>query len=106
MLLVDMIYVLIQPEADERGVSDEQFGSSLGGESIMDAQDAFYEELILFFHGLRRGDLVTALKKQKTLIQKAIQEVDLKIQKIDLDELVQKAFASGKPSTNLPELSE
>jgi len=59
---------------------------------------------VLFFRGLGRTDVATAVKTQGELIAKAIQVVDDRIQNIDTTSLLQEAF--GKPSTKSPESSE
>ena len=48
MLLVDVIYCLIKPQADAAEVTDEMFGCSLDGEAVWSACNAFYAELIDF----------------------------------------------------------
>ena len=62
ILLCDVIFALVKPQADQQGVTDEQFGAALGGEAILAAQTALYEELVHFFRGLGRNDLAKAVK--------------------------------------------
>jgi hypothetical protein len=47
--LCDVLYVICKDEAEAQNVSDENFGRSLGGDSLALAADAFVEELIDFF---------------------------------------------------------
>ena len=56
--LVDVLYCLCKPEADARGISDEDFGRALAGDVITQAVDAFVEELIDFFPDARRRNLL------------------------------------------------
>jgi hypothetical protein len=49
LLLIDTIFVLIEPQAKEQGVSDEEFGSSLTPECALKAKDAFWEVWQDFF---------------------------------------------------------
>ncbi len=79
MLLVDVIYVLIQDQADKVEVSDEDFGYALNGEAIHAAQEAFYEELVLFFRGLGRKHLAMAVETQKQIINRAGELVEKKL---------------------------
>jgi hypothetical protein len=76
--LVDVVYVLCQPQADTIGLSDEQFGERFHGDTIESAALAFMEafrdfcpsprqraaiaKLIETWHkvGQRMGDLVTS----------------------------------------------
>jgi len=54
ILLVDILWVLCEGQAKSAGVTDEDFGSSLAGESIAEATRAFLDELADFFPGARR----------------------------------------------------
>ena len=54
ILLVDILWVLCEGQAKAAGVTDEDFGSSLAGDSIETATRAFLDELVDFFPGARR----------------------------------------------------
>ncbi len=54
VLLVDILWVLCEGGAKSAGVTDEDFGSSLAGDSIEEATRAFLDELVDFFPGARR----------------------------------------------------
>ena len=54
ILLVDILRVLCEGQAKAAGVTDDDFGSSLAGDSIADATRAFLDELVDFFPGARR----------------------------------------------------
>ena len=54
VLLVDILWVLCEGQAKAAGVTDDDFGSSLAGDSISDATRAFLDELVDFFPGARR----------------------------------------------------
>jgi len=45
VLLVDVLYVVCQEQADEANVTDEQFGRAMAGDAIDGATKAFLEEL-------------------------------------------------------------
>jgi len=49
VLLADVLYVICRQEAEEKGVSDEEFGRSLAGRPIADATMALLEEIVDFF---------------------------------------------------------
>jgi len=99
VLLCDVIFVLIKPQADALGVTDEQFGAALGGEAILNAHAAFYDELIGFFQGMGRTDLVRAVTAQRNLINKAISKVAMQIEGMDLDKILEEII--GNSSTSL-----
>ena len=102
ILLCDVIYVLIQPQADELKVSDEQFGAALGGEVIHAAQTAFYEELVDFFQGLGRNDLAKAVNAQRRVIDLTVERIGTKLDGINLEKVLTEAEETifGSPSTN------
>ena len=54
ILLVDILWVLCEGQAKAAGVTDDDFGSSLAGDSVSDATRAFLDELVDFFPGARR----------------------------------------------------
>jgi hypothetical protein len=52
--LVDVIYVLCRDEAQQRNVTDEDFGRAMAGDALERAADAFITELADFFPEPRR----------------------------------------------------
>ena len=108
ILLVDVIFVLCKPQADEKKVSDVDFGESMGGEAIQTASIALYEELIDFFLKCGRKDKATAVQKMRNLVMSYVNAMDEKMQAVDLEAPMQKAVDRefGKLSTDLQVLSE
>ncbi len=88
ILLCDMIYVICKPEADQRSVSDEDFGRSMAGDAIDHATTSLLEELVDFFPKSRRALLTKALGKFRQLETKAIQLVDKQLDDPKLEEKV------------------
>jgi hypothetical protein len=54
VLLIDTIFALVKPQADRLGVTDVEFGESLGGDAAYAAYEAFMAEWRDFFRSLRR----------------------------------------------------
>ncbi|MHB9070475.1 MAG: hypothetical protein ACYC54_08895 [Sedimentisphaerales bacterium] len=79
ILLCDVVYCLIKPQADSLGVTDVDFGRALGGDAILAAQTALYEELVDFFQKRGRPDRARAVAAQKTMIEMAIESVRMKL---------------------------
>ena len=79
ILLCDVVYCLIKPQADTLGVTDVDFGRALGGDAILAAQTALYEELVDFFQKRGRPDRARAVAAQKTMIEMAIESVRMKL---------------------------
>jgi hypothetical protein len=100
ILICDVIYALIKPQADTAGVSDEQFGASLGGEYIKPAQDAFYGELVDFFQKLGRLDLKKLVEYQGKLIDQAVKQITTRIENLDLE--TELGSIRGPTSTTSP----
>ena len=61
ILLCDILWVLCEGQAKTAGVTDDDFGSSLAGDSISEATRAFLDELVDFFPGARRAILKKAV---------------------------------------------
>lgn len=63
VVLCDVLYAAIKPQADSLGVTDEQFGQSLGGDELDAALSALLEELVGFFRPAQREVLRSMLGK-------------------------------------------
>ncbi len=100
ILLCDVIFAILKPQADAAGVSDAEFGAALGGEVIMAAQKAFYEELVGFFRQLGRGDLARAVEAQQRMILLAVAAVERRIEGVDVEGEIEKTL--GNWSSNSP----
>ena len=83
ILLCDIIYCLIKPQSDALGITDEQFGQALGGDAILNAQNAFYEEMSDFFQKRGRTDRATAIGKQQLMINLAVRQINLRLEQIN-----------------------
>ena len=44
VLLVDVLYAVCKPECDQKGVSDEDFGAAMAGDTVEQATDALLDE--------------------------------------------------------------
>ena len=103
ILLCDAIFALVKPQADAAGVTDEQFAAAMGGDAILAAQTAFYEELVDFFRKLGRSDLAKAVDAQRRMIDLAVQRIETRIDRLDLEAAIETTL--GESSTNSPESS-
>lgn len=63
VLLADVLYAVVKPEADARGVDDADFGRALAGDSVAAATTALLEGLVAFFPSPRARLLRQALAK-------------------------------------------
>ena len=87
VMLADIIYAICKPQADEKNITDEQFGGLLNGNAIAEATEAFIEELIDFFPPAKQGALRKMTEKVKTLETKGM---DYAINLLDSQKLDQK----------------
>jgi hypothetical protein len=104
VLRVDVIFAIVRPQAEHAGVggvTDEQFGEALGGEAILAASEAFFEELTGFFRGMGRTELASALLKQQTVLSRAGELMQSRIDAIDLESLAG-GVTLGTPSASSP----
>jgi hypothetical protein len=68
VLLVDVIFALLKPEAEQKSVTDEQFASALGGDAAYQAFEAFMAEWRDFFQRLRRQTEAKAIAANMELV--------------------------------------
>ena len=101
--LVDVLYCLCKDEADKLGVSDEDFGRTMGGDSLNRASDAFLAEYTDFFPDPRvRAGLTKVLEKARKVEGLVMARMETELDAIDLDDVVAKLKgSSGKsPATS------
>jgi hypothetical protein len=94
VLLCDILFVVIQPEAISKGISDEDFGRSLGGDVLEAATTALLEELVDFFPSAKRTVFRKALTKLKQLEALAIDTATQRLESPELEERMKKSLAS------------
>ena len=73
VLLCDCVYAICKPEAEARGITDEDFGRAMAGDAIEHACTALLEELVDFFPEPKRRVLAKAIERLRQLEAKAIQ---------------------------------
>jgi hypothetical protein len=92
ILLCDVVFVCVEPEAKIRSVTDEQFGESLGGEVVNNARDAFFAELVDFFRQTGRRELVKAIQTQEAVIGMAVARIEDRVSNLDLAKFLNEAI--------------
>lgn len=118
VLLVNTLYAISKPQADEREITEETFGEFLVGDTIEQAATALVRGIISFFPSDRRTVLerlwkatsrtrteaiqLATTKLDSPLIEQAIHSA---IQKAS-DEIDQRLRSFGEPSGSSPESSE
>jgi hypothetical protein len=94
VLLCDILFSLVQPEAQAKNISDEDFGRALGGDVLDQATTALLEELVDFFPSGRRQVFRKALDKRKTLEGKALETATRRLESMELEQKMAAALAA------------
>ncbi len=104
VLLCDILFALVQPEAEAKQVTDEDFGRALGGDVLDFATTALLEELVDFFPSGKRTVFRKALEKLKKLEGIALETATKRLESDELERKMTAALASmsGDSSGNSP----
>ncbi len=106
ILLCDVLYCVCKPEADSRGVTDVQFGESMGGDALQAGEEALMESLAFFSHPSKREAVRRAWAKAKEFREKATAVACKKLEDPSLDRkldaLLEKAMAEGDLRPPMP----
>lgn len=94
VLLCDVLYAVCKPTADERGVSDEEFGRGLAGDAIEHATDALLTAIVSFSPSPRdRAALGQVLTKARAAMDRARDAIDERIASGEVDRAIDRAIA-------------
>jgi ribosome biogenesis protein Tsr3 len=104
---VDVLFVVCKNQADQAGVTDEQFGMAMGGDAIDLATKAFLEELTSFTPSPRdRARAQKVIDATWRMIDKVQDMLDAKAER-DLPAAIQAVTSAlGSLSTSSPDSSE
>ncbi len=104
VLLCDVVYAVCKPEADARGVSDEDFGRSMAGDAIEYATKALLEELVDFSPSPRdRTNLGRVLETTWQVMDRARDVIETRLKSVDVESVVEQALkAAGNSSGDAP----
>jgi hypothetical protein len=93
--LCDVLYVLVKEQADARKLTDEDFGTGMGGDALGAGADALVKAIVDFFQspGQRKavGDL---LSKGRELGERAAAKLSARVAAADLDALAERLLGS------------
>ena len=102
VLLCDVLYALCKEQADQQGVTDEQFGRAMAGDVIDQATEALLEELSGFFPSRKRRLVRAALQKLDALEEMALQAAEAKLESGEIEEEFRRELKSGGLSISSP----
>ena len=97
-LLVDILWVCVEEEAKAAGVTDEEFGRSLAGESIEEATRAFLDELVDFFPGAKRLFLKKAVELSRKFGGEMTEALGKALEDPELERRVEESMRSSASS--------
>lgn len=104
--LVDVVFAMVKEQADAAGVTDEEFGRSLGGDSLANMADAFREAIADFCPDpAARRTLRDAWNKAEQLGRVLVNRAATKLAAMDLDRMADGLLAessSGATTSPVP----
>ena len=100
VLLCDVIYCLVRPDADAKDITDEDFGRAMAGDAIDHATTALLEELVDFFPGPKRRVLAKALAKLKALEARALQVAETRLDDPELEARIEAELNASMPGSS------
>lgn len=105
VLLVDVIYVLVKPQADNRDLSDEDFGRSLYGDALDRATQAFLDALTNFFPSRRREILRRVRERAEEVTEKMAKLTMEQMESGELEKAIEREMKQirGEQSADSPE---
>ena len=97
----ETIYAICRPQADQKGVSEEQFLEGVAGDSLDEAADVIEDELVNFFPRSLREVAKVMFRKAKEVRAKALTQAAE-----NLDQVIEESLqGSGVLDSKQPELS-
>lgn len=100
VLLCDVVYAVCKLEADEKHVSDEDFGRAMAGDAIEHATKALLDELVNFSPSPRdRANLQQVLAKTWNVMERARDLVESRLNSGALDREIESALQTAFDSS-------
>lgn len=96
LLLTDVVFVVCKPQADERGVSDEQFAAAIFGDAIEKAADCLFSELVDFFPQGQRETLAKIIAKTQEIQSRRHQAAMDALGRPEIDAAIERQVRAGE----------
>ena len=93
MLLAQVIAALLESQFELHKVDAAQIYECFDGPTFARAHEAFYKELIDFFHQRGRTDREKAVRKQMEMVQAGIEAASTKIDGINVETVIEQALS-------------
>ena len=102
VLLCDALYAACKPEADARGVTDEEFGRAMAGDAIERATEALLDEIVSFCPSPRdRAVLGRTLKATREAMDRARDLIEARLDGGEQERAIDDALGQ-LPGAQLP----
>ena len=98
LLLSDIIFAIIQPQALALGLSEQALGQRFEGGVVRRAEEAFYKEWLDFFRQEDRMESVNTLEKNREIMTAANQQKAKLIQGLNTEAMMEIAFSGSVTS--------
>jgi hypothetical protein len=99
VLLCDVLYAVLKPEADAQNISDVDFGRAMAGDAIEHATQAFLDAIADFFPPGKRNVLAKMLGKLRVLETKSTALAEKNLDGVDLDQVLADALSRAGASS-------
>ena len=107
VLLVDVLFAVCKPEADTKGITDEEFGRAMAGDAIELAATALLDEIIDFFPEAKRKVFRKILDASRRFEARSKQALTELLEDPAFDEKIDQALNQLTISSSVsPELPE
>lgn len=101
ILLARVIAALLESQFELHKTDAEQIYQCFDGQTFARAHEAFYKELIDFFHQRGRQDRAKAVRKQMEMISASVKAAETKIDSLDVENVIRTAMQAGATSGEL-----
>lgn len=101
LLFYDVLRVLLEPEAEARGVDPREFGRRLSGDSLHQAHEAFFAEWESFFRQLGLEHLATVIQAHGTLMAKVLALAKKQVEAVNIEAIdIERVMAQATPGSS------
>ena len=98
--VLDVLWPLVQADAEKRGIAYDSFGEGLRGDCLTDAIAALKEELLSFFPSSRRRLMQKLIERMDAIVEQAGQQAEVEIGNVQMG-----TVTGGISPTSAPESS-
>jgi hypothetical protein len=83
----ELLWILVRPQAESRGIDPEQFGEAMAADCLIDARTAFDREWAVFLRGLQKLDQALVLEKMAAYREKMVEMIKTRLDDLNASDL-------------------